>query len=63
MGELNELLRFFKSKGTLIFANFYKPKKQKIEVKEEVIDSHENDNEIIGKGKSKVNQPDPEEEE
>ena len=63
MGDLNELLRFFKSKGTLIFANFYKPKKPKIEVKEEVIDSHENDNEIMGEGKSKVNQPEPEEEE
>ena len=63
MGDLNELLRFFKSKGTLIFVNFYKPKKPKIEVEEEVIDSHENDNEIMGEGKSKVNQPEPEEEE
>ena len=62
MGDLNELFRFFKSKGTLIFVNCYKPKKPKIEVEEEVIDSHENDNEIMGEGKSKVNQPEPEEE-
>ena len=62
MGDLNELLRFFKSKGTLIFVNFYKPKKSKIEVEEEEIETHENDNEIMGEGKTKVNQTEPEEE-
>ena len=56
LSDLNELLKFFKSKGTLIFVNFYKPKKPKIEVEEEKIDLHENDNEIMGEGKSKVNQ-------
>ena len=63
LGDLNELLKFFKSKGTLIFVNFYKPKKPKIEVEEEQIDSHENDNEIMGEGKSKEKQPEEEEEE
>ena len=63
LGDLNELLKFFKSKGTLIFVNFYKPKKPKIEVEEEPIDSHENDNEIMGEGKSKEKQPEEEEEE
>ena len=61
--DLNELLKFFGSKGTMIFVNFYKPRRPKIEVEEEEIDSHENDNEIMGEGKSKVNQPEPEEEE
>ena len=36
--DLNELLKFFKSKGTLIFVNFFKPKKPKIIVEEENID-------------------------
>ena len=63
LSDLNELLKFFKSKGTLIFVNFFKPKKPKIVVEEENIDSHENDNEIMGEGKTKENQPEEEEEE
>ena len=63
LSDLNELLKFLKSKGTLIFVNFFKPKKPKIVVEEENIDSHENDNEIMGEGKTKENQPEEEEEE
>ena len=64
MRDLLELLKFFKSKGTLLFVNFYKPKKPKIEVEEEEIDSHENDNEIMAEGKTKeANNEEPEEEE
>ena len=35
MSDLLELLKFFKSKGTTIFVNFYRPKKPKIEIEEE----------------------------
>ena len=62
MRDLLELIKFFKSKVTLIFVNFYKPKKPKIEVEEEEIDSHENDNEIMAEGKSKEVNEEPEEE-
>ena len=62
--DLLELLKFFKSKGTLLFVNFYKPKRPKIEIEEEEIDSHENDNEIMAEGKTKVaDNEEPEEEE
>ena len=59
--DLNELLKFFKSKGTIIFVNFYKPRRPKIEVEEEEIDSHENDNEIMGEGKYQEKQEEEEE--
>ena len=62
ISDLNELLKFFKTKGTIIFVNFYKPKKPKIEVEEEPIDSHENDNEIMAEGRSKENQMEEEKE-
>ena len=62
LSDLNELLRFFKSKGTLIFVNFYKPKKPKIEIEDEPIDLHENDNEVMGEGKTKENYNEQEEE-
>ena len=61
LGDLNELLKFFKSKGTIIFVNFYKPRRPKIEVEEEEIDSHENDNEIMGEGKYQEKQVEEEE--
>ena len=61
LGDLNELLKFFKSKGTIIFVNFYKPRRPKIEVEEEEIDSHENDNEIMGEGKYQEKQEEEEE--
>ena len=54
LSDLIELLRFFKSKGTTIFVNFYKPKRPKIEVEEESIETHENDNEIMDEGKTKI---------
>ena len=63
LSDLNELLKFFKYKGTVIFVNFYKPKKPKIEVEEEPIDSHENDNEIMAEGKTKENYKEEQEEE
>ena len=64
LSDLNELLKFFKSKGTVIFVNFYKPNKPKIEVEEEPIDLHENDNEIMAEGKTKDNyKPEEQEEE
>ena len=63
LSDLNELLKFFKSKGTVIFVNFYKPKKPKIEVEEEPIDSHENDNEIMAEGKTKDNYKEEDEKE
>ena len=49
------------SKGTIIFVNFYKPRRPKIEVEEEEIDSHENDNEIMGEGKYQEKQEEEEE--
>ena len=52
MHDLVELLSFFKSKGTTIFINFYKPKKPLIEIDEEDLDTHENDNEIMEEGKT-----------
>jgi len=63
LSDLNELLKFFKSKGTIIMVNYYKPKRPKIEVGEEEIDSHEDDNEIMKEGSSKKYQEDQEEEE
>ena len=62
LSDLNELLKFFKSKGTIIMVNYYKPKRPKIEVGEEEIDSHEDDNEIMKEGSSKKYQEDQEEE-
>ena len=54
MRDLLELLKFFKNKVSTIFVNFYKPKRPKIpEEPEEPEDYHENDNEIIGEGKTK----------
>ena len=63
LSDLNELLKFFKSKGTIIFVNYYKPKKPKIEVEEEEIDSHENDNEIKKEGATKNEENEQKEEE
>ena len=65
MRDLLELLKFFKNKGSTLFVNFYKPKKPKIpEEPEEPEDSHEDDNAIVGEGKTKIKQDDqPEEEE
>ena len=54
MSDLLELLKFFKSKGTTIFVNFYRPKKPKIEIEEEELETHENDNEIMDEGKTKT---------
>ena len=54
MSDLLELLKFFKSKGTILFVNFYKPKKPKIEIEEETIETHENDNEFMEEGKTKT---------
>ena len=54
MSDLLELLKFFKSKGTILFVNFYKPKKPKIEIEEETLETHENDNEIMDEGKTKT---------
>ena len=54
MSDLLELLRFFKSKGTTIFVNFYRPKKPKIIIEEEEIETHEDDNEIMDEGKTKT---------
>ena len=61
ISDLNELLKFFKSKGTVIFVNYYKPKRPKIEVEEEEVDSHENDNEIMKEGSTKKYQEEEEE--
>ena len=64
MRDLLELLKFFKNKGTILFVNFYKPKKPKIpEEPEEPEDSHENDNKIMGEGKTKEGQDNEPEEE
>ena len=67
MRDLLELLKFFKNKGSTLFVNFYKPKKRKIpEEPEEPEDNHENDNAIMGEGKTKLDsdgQPEPEPEE
>ena len=64
MRDLLELLRFFKNKGTTIFVNFYKPKKKKIpDEPEEPEDNHEDDNAIMGEGKSKETQKEKPEEE
>ena len=54
MSDLLELLKFFKSKGTTLFVNFYKPKRPKIEIEEETIETHENDNEFMEEGKTKT---------
>ena len=54
MSDLLELLKFFKAKGTIIFVNFYKPKRPKIEIEEETLETHENDNEIMDEGKTKT---------
>ena len=54
MCDLLELLRFFKAKGTTIFVNFYRPKRPKIEIEEETVETHENDNEIMDEGKTKT---------
>ena len=62
ISDLNELLKFFKSKGTVIFVNYYKPRRPKIEVEEEEVDSHENDNEIMKEGSTKKYQEEEEEE-
>ncbi len=59
MCDLIELLKFFKSKGTIIFVNFYRPKRPKIEIEEEV-ETHENDNEIMDEGKTKTVQTEEE---
>ena len=57
MRDLLELLRFFKSKGSTLFVNFYKPKKSKVpEEPEELEDTHEDDNKIRGEGKTKEGQ-------
>ena len=63
MRDLLELLKFFKSKGTTLFVNFYKPKKPKTpEEPEEPEDSHEDDNKIMDEGKTKeVEDEQPEE--
>ena len=61
ISDLNELLKFFKSKGTVIFVNYYKPRRPKIEVEEEEVDSHENDNEIMKEGATKKYQEEEEE--
>jgi hypothetical protein len=64
MRDLLELLKFFKSKGSTLFVNFYKPKKKKVqEEPEEPEDSHENDNAIMGEGKTKENPEENQEEE
>ena len=52
MHDLVELLDFFKSKGTTIFINFYKPKKPLIQIDEETLETHEDDNEIMEEGKT-----------
>ena len=63
MSDLLELLKFFKSKGTILFVNFYKPKRPKIEIEEETIETHENDNEFMEEGKTKIVPTEEEEEE
>ena len=64
MRDLLELLRFFKLKGSILFVNFYKPKKPKAqEEPEEPDDSHENDNAIMGEGKTKDVEEEKEKEE
>ena len=63
MGDLLELLKFFKTKGTTIFVNFYRPKRPKILIEDITIETHENDNEIMDEGKTKTVQTEPEEEE
>jgi len=64
MRDLLELLKFFKSRGSTLFVNFYKPKKKKVpEGPEEPDDSHENDNAIMGEGKTKENPEENQEEE
>ena len=63
MSNLLELLKFFKAKGTIIFVNFYKPKRPKIEIEEETLETHENDNEIMDEGKTKTVQTEEIEEE
>ena len=67
MRDMLELLKFFKSKGSTLFVNFYKPKKPKIpDEPEEPEDIHEDDNAIMGEGKTKTGadgEPEPEPEE
>ena len=67
MRDLLELLKFFKNKGSTLFVNFYKPKKPKVQEEEEeekAEDIHEDDNAIVGEGKTKINKEGkPEEEE
>ncbi len=64
MRDLLELLKFFKSKGSTLFVNFYKPKKKKVqEEPEEPEDTHENDNAIMAEGKTRVDQEENKEEE
>ena len=62
--DLLELLKFFKSKGSTLFVNFYKPKKPKLpEEEEEPEDEHEDDNRIMDEGKTKINKEGKPEEE
>ena len=63
MRDLLELIKFFKNKGTTLFVNFYKPKKPKVQEEEEPEDNHEDDNAIMGEGKTKVGEPQKQEEE
>ena len=55
MRDLLELLKFFKNKGSTLFVNFYKPKRPKVQEEEEEKDEdiHEDDNAIVGEGKTK----------
>ena len=54
MRDMLELIKFLKNKGTTVFVNFYKPKKLKVpDEPEEPEDTHEDDNAIMGEGKTK----------
>ena len=61
--DLLELLKFFKSKGSTLFVNFYKPKKMKKKEEEEPEEGHEDDNAVKKEGDTKVGEGEKEEKE
>ena len=63
MKDLFELIRFLKNKGSILFVNFYKPKKPKTsDDPDEPDDSHEKDNDVVEEGKTKESQDEKEKE-